>query len=226
MPETRRYIDLLLQLRDLDPQTQTFKLAVLPNPGGPLGSVPAVSVPALSEDDQFLLDDLERKNLTVDDAIKLGKALTERLLPDGPVRAIFHQALVLAGQDGGLRLRLNIQSPDLAQIPWELVYDPEQLGENKTAYFLVLNPRISIARFEERLTPPPPLALKDPARVSIRPVTANARVSGQRPLKLDQERKVIEESLANFEVDGVTIEIKPFVEQASWEDLTQALAGK
>ena len=226
MPETRHYIDLLLQLRDPDPVTQTFKLAVLPNPGGQLGSVPAVTVPMLSEDDQFLLDDLERKNLTVDDAIKLGKALTERLLPDGPVRAIYQQALALAGQDGGVRLRLNIQAPDLTQIPWELIYDPQHLGEDKAAYFLALNPRISIARFEELLAPPPLLALKDPTHLTVRPVTSNARVSGQRPLKLDQERTVIEQSLGNFNVDGVQIELKPFVEQATWDDLTQALAGK
>lgn len=226
MSETRHYIDILLQLRDLDLAAQSFKLAVMPNPSGQLGSVPAVSVPALSEDDQFLLDDLERKNLTVEDAIKLGKVLTERLLPDGPVRAIYQQALTLAGQDGGVRLRLNIQSPDLAQIPWELVYDPQFLGETKAAYFLALNPRISISRFEERLAPPPALALKDPSRLSIRPVTSNARVSGQRPLKLEQERAAIEQSLSNFSVDGVQIELEPFVEQATWDDLTQALAGK
>lgn len=226
MPVIRPTIDVLLQLRDLDPAAKAFKLAVLPNPGGPLGSVPAFNVPALSEDDQFLLEDLERKNLAVDDAIKLGKALTERLLPEGTVRSIYQQALTLAGQDGGVRLRLIIQSPDLAQIPWELVYDPHHLGEDKAAYFLALNPQVSIARFEERLSPPPALALKDPTKLAIRPVTSNARVSGQRPLKLEQERKVIEESLANFAVDGVEIEIKPFIEQASWDDLTQALAGK
>ena len=226
MPGIRPTFDVLLQLRDFDPAGKVFMLAVLPNPGGPLGSVPAFNVPALSEDDHFLLEDLERKNLAVDDAIKLGKALTARLLPDGPVRSIYQQALTLAGQDGGVRLRLIIQSPDLAQIPWELVYDPNHLGEDKAAYFLALNPQISIARFEERLSPPPALALKDPTKLTIRPVTSNARVSGQRPLKLEQERKVIEESLANFAVDGVEIEIKPFIEQASWNDLTQALAGK
>lgn len=226
MPEIRPYIDILLQLRDPDPATQSFKLAVLPNPAGLLGSVPAVSVPLLSEDDQFLLDDLERKNLVVDDAIKLGKELTERLLPDGPVRAIYQQALALAGQDGGVRIRLNIQAPDLAQIPWELLFDPLHLGEDKPAYFLALNPRISLARFEERLIPPPKLALKTPTHLSIRPVTSNARVSGQRPLKLEHERTVIEQALSNFNVDGVEIELEPFVEQASWEGLTQALAGK
>lgn len=226
MSRIRPTIDVLLQLRDPDPAAKTFKLAVLPNPGGPLGSVPAVSVPLLSEDDLFLLDDLERKNLAVDDAIKLGKALVERLLPEGPIRSIYQQALILAGQDGGVRLRLIIQSPDLAQIPWELVYDPSHLGEEKAAYFLALNPRVSIARFEERISPPPVLALKDPTRLSFRPVTSNARVSGQRPLKLEQERKVIEASLANFAVDGIEIEIKPFIEQASRDDLTNALAGK
>jgi len=226
MAEIRHYIDLLLQLRDPDPASQTFKLAVLPNPGGQLGSAAAVSVPMLSEDDQFLLDDLERKNLAIDDAVKLGKELTTRLLPNGDIRSIYQQALALAGQDGGIRLRLNIQAPDLAQIPWELVYDPQHLEENNSAYFLALNPKISIARFEERLDPPPKLALKDPTHISFRPVTSNARVSGQRPLKLDQERNVIEQSLGNFDVDGVQIELKPFVEQATWDDLTQALAGK
>lgn len=226
MAETRSYIDLLLQLRDPDPASQNFKLAVLPNPSGKLGSVPAVTVKMLSEDDQYLLDDLERKVLTVEDAIQLGKALTERLLPEGPVRAIYQQALALAGQEGGVRLRLNIQSPDLAQIPWELMYDPQHLGESKDIYFLALNPRISIARFEERLDPPPNLKLTDPIHLAFRPVTSNARVSGQRPLKLDQERHVIEKSLGNFNVDGVQIELKPFVEQATWDDLSQALAEK
>lgn len=226
MADSRPYIDLLLQLRDPDPASQTFKLAVLPNPAGQLGSVAAVSVPMLSEDDQFLLDDLERKNLTIDDAVKLGKELTKRLIPAGDIRSIYQQALALAGQDGGIRLRLNIQAPDLAQVPWELIYDPQHLDEDNPAYFLALNPKISIARYEERLDPPPKLALKDPTHISFRPVTSNARVSGQRPLKLDQERNVIEQSLSNFDVDGVQIELKPFVEQATWDDLSQALAGK
>jgi len=226
MSETRQYIDMLLQLRDPDPATQSFKIAVLPNPAGMLGSVAALSVPMLNEEDRSLLDDLERKNLGIADALRLGKELTKRLLPDGEIRSIYQQALTFAGQDGGVRLRLIIEAPDLAQIPWELAYDPHHMGAENAAYFLALNPKISITRFEERLDPPPKLALMNPHRLTIRVVTSNARVSGQRPLQLDQERRVIEHSLNNFDVDGVQIELKPFVEQASWDDLTRALASK
>jgi hypothetical protein len=219
MTKERKYIDFKLELRDLDTAADTFKVAVLPSAG--VGDTrDAVSVPYGYAELEYPLKDLDRKALELEDLIALGQALANRLLPEGPVRDLYKQAVNQAGQDGGVRLRLIIRSLALAQLPWEYTFDPTA-AEKTRDHFLALNPQISMVRYESQPAPPPALAVRDPEQLRL--VALSANVANMRQLKLDVEKRVVEEALANFDVDGVTITHPPFIENATPDDLTAAL---
>ena len=53
---------------------------------------------------------------------RLGKALFTALFPS-PIREIWHEARGFIGDSGILRLRLDVRSNDLMNVPWEMVHD-------------------------------------------------------------------------------------------------------
>lgn len=221
MATQRQYINFNLELRDLDVATDTFKVAVLPSPE--VGETPdAVSVTYGYGELEGSLDRLDRKRLRQKDLISLGENLAKRLLPPGSVRELFQGAIRKAGHNGGVRLRLLIRSPKLAQLPWEFTYLPMHEGEKARKNFLVLNPHVSIVRHEALPEAHPTLAGASPERLRL--VAATANVNGYRELQLDREKTVIEDALQGFSVDGVTIDWEPFLEDATMDDITVALA--
>jgi hypothetical protein len=220
MGEEREYLDFTLELRDLDLRTDTFKVAVLPSSA--VGETQqAITVSYRYGELEYGLDDLDRKQISPEDLISLGEQLTSRLLPTGPIRNLFMDALKRAGLDGGVRLRLLIRHPKLAQLPWEFSYLQLHGGGNDRRHFLVLNPQISMVRHEA--LPEEHRSLAGATPNQLRLVAATANVDGFRPLKLDLEKQVIEKALRGFEVDGVTIEWEPFIEDATDSDLSKAL---
>ena len=56
------------------------------------------------------------------DGKRLGKALFTALFPS-PIREIWHESRGIMGDMGILRLRLDVRSNDLMNIPWEMVHD-------------------------------------------------------------------------------------------------------
>jgi hypothetical protein len=86
-------------------------------------------------------------------------------------RALFHDELKLnllrsqaqAAADGsGLRLRLRLSdTPELAELPWEFLYDQTR------NLFLALTKRMSLVRFLEVPDPPRPLLVSRPLRVLV-----------------------------------------------------------
>lgn len=92
-------------------------------------------------------------------AQEFGKALFEALFP-ADVRSCFDRSLERAlAQGKGLRLRLRIQPPDLAALPWEYLYDSRQ------AEYLCLSQNTPIVRYLEMPQPPQPLTVSPPLRV-------------------------------------------------------------
>jgi hypothetical protein len=222
MSHEREYIDLILELRDLDTVSDTFKVAVLFSPLGETRH--PCSVPYGFEELESDLNSLEEKQIDQERLIELGEKFADRLLPPGKIRELFNQAMSSAGQDGGVRLRLLIREPRLAQLPWEFCYLQSHDGKKDRRHFLVLNPRVSLVRHEALETAHPSVVAANPDRVRLVAATVNVKDFGE--LDLEREKQVIEDALKNLKVNGVTIEYEPFIENATIEDLERALVSK
>ncbi len=74
-----------------------------------------------------LLTQLNHKSITTADLQALGLALYQSLFTS-EISTLFNRALgeTLGKEDLGLRLRLRINPPELAALPWELLYSPER----------------------------------------------------------------------------------------------------
>ena len=221
MADARQYINLNLRLRDLDEKAGTFQVEMLPSP---VGESQPETVSFKPDELKGALKMLDEKGIPKDELIGLGQKLTAMLLPEGQVRKLFLDALAKAGQSGGVRLRLLIGDPKLAQLPWEFAYLRANEGEEDRRYFLCLNPQVSIVRHEAMAVAQPSLAGETPGE--LRFVVATVNVEGQYQLKLIEERQVIEDALKDFKVEGVRANFESFIENATAQDLAAALLKK
>lgn len=90
---------------------------------------------------------------------QLGRALFDILLP-GELRSCYRASLQRAREQGkGLRVRLRIEAPDLAILPWEYVYDTAE-GD-----YVCLNSETPLVRYVELARPPQPLTVTPPLRI-------------------------------------------------------------
>ena len=218
----RHYVDFYLQLRDLEQVSGKFKVAVLPSP--------AVGETREAVEVQYDLDELtpclkrlEKRSLNQADLIHLGKLLAGMLLPVGEVRSLFEQALGLAGQDGGVRLRVVTNEPQLAQLPWEYTYLPIYTkGADDYRHFLVLNPQISLVRHEPIGRQHPRVEGASSDKVNLLVAMANP----QGDLNLGAEKENLTKVLAGFQVDGVTFAWEPVLEGITQQGLMTALMKK
>ncbi len=221
MANERQYIDFYVQLRDLDQASGTFKVAVLPSPA--VGETrEAVTVRYSPGELTPSLQRLNRRELDQESLSQLGEQLAGMLLPLGEVRALFERAISLARQDGGVRLRLLTSEPELAQLPWEYSYLPLYKGANDYRHFLVLNPQISLVRHE-------PIAKQHPKVEGASSDKLNLLVAMANPtgnLNLEGEKQKLTRVLDGFNVDGVTFQWQPILEDATVQNLSAALMRK
>lgn len=223
MTTAANYTDFNLQLRGLNDETGRFEVAVLPS-SEIEGTRDPVEVDHDADELQDNLYFLERKETDLQDLITLGEALAKRLLPTGKVRDLFKQAVAKTSATGGVRLRLLIHDPRLAQLPWEYTYLPLHDGEKDRSHFLVLHPKVSIVRHEVLEEEYAPLSSKDSTlRLAI--ALANVKDKKYPPLKLDKERQAIEAALDDKVDDSITLEHE-VLENATVETLQALLARK
>jgi hypothetical protein len=221
MGKERQYLDFYLQLRDLNREASTFRVAVLPSPA--VGETrEAVTVYYSPDALAKSLRRLENRAIDQDSLIQFGVQLADLLLPLGEIRTLFEQAVKDAGQDGGVRLRLLTSEPELSRLPWEYSYLPLYKGAIDYRHFLVLNPQISLVRHE-------PIAKRHPkvegaTSNTLRLLVAMANPKGD--LNLEKEKNNLTTVLDGFKVDGVTFEWQPLLENATVQDLTSALMKK
>jgi hypothetical protein len=219
-PAARSYAELGLELRDLDVDQDSFMVSVT---GPAVGELAPVRVPLRYGEIAEALQDLEDGGMDdEDDLIALGRALADRLLPDGPVRNAVIGAIRATGTDAGVRLRLLIREPRLAQIPWEYTY-LSAFGRERTSDFLVLDPKVSLVRHEALAVPHRDLTPHHPGHLRLVTVTANA--PGLPLLNLTSERRVVEQALKAVPPDGVTVDLLPVVQNPTVADLQAALVG-
>jgi hypothetical protein len=224
MAKPRHYEEYIVELRHYDPDSDQYEIALtLPEGQGEPAPVQSQLDYAQIE---TALTDLEAKDLFLEDLVLLGGQLMDRLLPGGDLRHHLVNAVKQAGPDSGVRLRLQIREPRLAQIPWEYCYLKIHEGDAPRNHFLVVNPKISLVRHPLLDEPAPKLAPGDPANLRLLAIFANPEWPTFRKLSLKTERRVLEKALGDFAVEGVKIQWQPFHEDVTLDELNQFLLQK
>jgi hypothetical protein len=142
---------------------------------------------------------------------EFGRQLADALL-GGPVRTLFDVSRREAYEkDLGLRLKLRVQAPDLAAIPWEFLYD------DREDEYLALARGTPVIRYLELPQPIKPLTVTPP--LHILGMIASPR--DQDPLDTGRERKRLEEAVASLEKDGRVV--LTWIEGETWRDLQRAM---
>jgi hypothetical protein len=139
---------------------------------------------------------LESRNTEL--AKDFGRRLFEAAFGD-EVRGCLRQSLDVANQqDAGLRLRLHLTgAPELADLPWEFLYDP---ALNR---FFVLSGKTPLVRFLDLPERIRPLAVQPPLRV----LGMISSPAGYEPLDVDREWAKLAEAVADLTGQGlVTVE--------------------
>jgi len=140
-----------------------------------------------------------------------GKALFDMML-GGEVRDLYRRSRERARDEGrGLRLRLRVEAPELASLPWEYMYDE---GEGD---FVCLSAETPVIRYMALAQPPPPLTIEPPIRVLGMVASPNDRA--QLDVKREMER--IDRATAGLRQEGrLHWEWLP---GGGWRDLQRAM---
>lgn len=114
----------------------------------------------------------------------------------------------------GLRIKLRISPPNLANLPWEFMYDANQ------SEFVCLSRSTPITRYLELPQPIMPLTVNLPLRILI----MIASPDDSTPLDIEREKYILQKAFKDLEAKGlVTIRLLPSgtwrqLLEASWED--------
>jgi CHAT domain len=123
---------------------------------------------------------------------KLYNAVFQNELRDTLVRSIS----LTSTQGAGLRLRLRLtDTPELAELPWEFIYDPRH------SRFLAQSRRTPLVRYLDLPDPPHPLAVDGPLRLLVM-VSSPATYP---ELNVEQEWRLLTEALTDQLEEGRVI---------------------
>jgi hypothetical protein len=145
---------------------------------------------------------LERKRIRLKDLIALGQALADLLTPP-TVCHMFLRSLEAIGPERGLRLRMVLDDPWVADLPWEYLYLKDGSGEPDRGGFLILDPRVSLVRHEAMPIAPGSVTATRPLKM----VVGLSAPSDAAPLDLAAEREFIATALRD--VEGIAIDFVP-----------------
>jgi len=136
-----------------------------------------------------------------------GKDLFKALLAD-QVRTLYAMSLREAERAGkGLRLRLHIQPPNLARLPWEFLYDAVH------DEYLCLYPNTPLVRYLDLPDPIEQLQVSPPLRI----LGMVASPSGWDTLDVEHEKGLVEEAIKELQAREL-VELT-WLEGQSWRDL-------
>lgn len=202
------YLDFDLRITAENGQTYVEVL------NSPAGQTPRPELVPAPHDWAELNAAMERlHNLDADGALlrELGTRLYQSLFPPS-VNALLARSLGMTGHDKPLRLRLHIDDPGLASLPWEYLFDAGQ-----TRRFMALSPTTLLVRFIEWAEPQLPLAVSPPLKILV----IVSSPSDMMPLDTDREKTAIQEALQEL-VTGGQIEVV-FLEEATRNALQDRL---
>lgn len=146
------------------------------------------------------------------DAQKIGDELYSRLLANIAILGPYTESLGVADALGkNLRVKLRIVDPELALVPWELMYE-ERFGE-----YMALSHETPVVRYAEASQPETPLQVTPPLRIlgmAVSPVDLA-------PIDLLAQRQVVETALQALIGRGL-VQLD-WLAGSTWRDLRQAL---
>lgn len=154
-----------------------------------------------------------RQILTSDEQTvnEFGKSLFDSILK-GEVRSRYDVSMREAEQHGkGLRLKLRIQPPELAALPWEFLYDSRQ------ADYISLSNKTPLVRYLELPQPIQPLTIEPPLHI----LGMIASPSDLPLLDVQREKQRVEEALKSLKERGLVDII--WMEGQTWENLQQTM---
>jgi len=140
-----------------------------------------------------------------------GRSLFDALLA-GEVRTRYEVSLREARrQNRGLRLKLRIQPPELAVLPWEFLYDAER------DRYPCLSSKTPLVRYLDLPEPVEPVRVSPPLRV-LGMVTSP---QGLAPLDVEHEKRLVEEALKELRTGGL-VELT-WLEGQTWRHLQRRM---
>ena len=194
-----------------------YPVAVLRSPSGQARTVTELPfdqetldqhLEALEE--AILVDTLNDLSQVVQD---FGSTLFDTLIRD-EVRSVYDRSRQATADKGqGLRIKLRINAPELATIPWEYLYDPRQ-GE-----FVTLSRYTPIVRYLELPLPDPEMAVEGPLRI-LGMVSSPSDVE---TLDVEQEKARLEGAVRELQEQKL-VELV-WLEGQTWRDLQAAMQG-
>ena len=208
----------ILRLRDFDLEISPaaadgrYEAAVLNSPSGQARA--AMAFPWTPAELETRLADLEDALLGGaggQGAQVFGSQLFDALLAD-EVRTVYDRSRqAVAGSGEGLRIRLRVNAPELATVPWEFLYDP-RAGE-----FLALSRLTPIVRYLELPLGEQTLAVKPPLRI----LGLVAGPTDAPPLDVEREKARLGQAVQPLQAKG-QIELV-WLEGQSWRALQAAM---
>ena len=143
----------------------------------------------------------------------LGRGLFEALLAS-EVRSCYRNSLNTARAQGkGLRIRLRVDAPQLAILPWEYLYDEAERE------YLCLAKETPLIRYLELARPPQPLTIQPPLRI----LGMVASPSDLPELDMEKEKRQMAEAIRHLQDEG-RVSLK-WLEGQTWRDLQKAMRG-
>jgi serine/threonine protein kinase len=144
---------------------------------------------------------------------EFGRSLFEAVF-NGDIRSRYQMSQHQAVQQGyGLRLKLRIQPPELAVLPWEYLYDPQRSD------YICLSRATPIVRYIDLPQAPVPLAITPPLRV-LCIISAPRDLA---PLNIEREKQRLELALETLRIHN-QVELT-WLEQPTRIDLQRAMRG-
>jgi beta-lactam-binding protein with PASTA domain/CHAT domain-containing protein len=144
---------------------------------------------------------------------EFGRGLFGVLL-DGEVRASYRVSWHEAKQQNkGLRLKLRVQPPELAQLPWEFLYDPS------LDQYLCLSYKRPLVRYLNLPQPVEPLGVKPPLRVLG--MVANPSDPTLDELDVEREKRLVDEATKELQAKGL-VELR-WAEGETFDDLQEEM---
>jgi len=213
------YLDFELEIGQ--PTGQAYPIAVLSSPAGNARTVMQWPLGELALENR--LKDVQiallsagggRRTLLTpaEQAVQRFGAELFDLLFSGEVRNRYDVSQLEAHHQGkGLRVKLRIQPPALAVLPWEFLHDPRR-GE-----YICLSQQTPLVRYLELPQTIRPLAVTPPLRI----LAMIASPTDVPPLDVETERQRLDQALAPLQEAGL-VELHWLAGQ-SWRDLQRAL---
>jgi DNA-binding beta-propeller fold protein YncE len=140
---------------------------------------------------------------------EFGRKLFDFVFPP-ELRALLVASRQRAVQEGeSLRVRLRVDPPELAALPWEFIYDP-----SRDDYLCLSAP---LVRYIDVLEPRRPMTVTPPLRI----LAMIAQPGELDPLDVERERRRLTEAVAGLQAAG-RVELH-WVRDQTWWDLQAAL---